>query len=306
MNKNLLVLVFAGLICGSVFAQQVPDTAFNPPVPYPMYKTGGPIVLVDEAHFNFHTVEGRYQPFAALLRRDGYNVKASKTAFTRDSLREAKILVIANALSEKNKEEWTLPTPPAFSADEVAAVSDWVKRGGSLMLIVDHMPFPGAAENLAAAFGITFSNGYAIDPAARGPMEFKTSDGTLKAHPVLNGRRESEKVDSVASFTGSAFQVRGEFQPLMVLGPTIVSAMTTTAGQINAETPRVSVGGWYQGAVLRFGKGRVAVFGEAAMFSAQLAGPNKGRMGMNADIASKNPQFLLNVMHWLSGKVKDK
>ena len=49
---------------------------------------------------------------------------------------------------------------------------------------------------------------------------------------------------------------------------------------------------------------RVAVFGEAAMFSAQLAGPDKRQMGMNAPIASKNPQFLLNVMHWLSGKLK--
>jgi len=52
---------------------------------------------------------------------------------------------------------------------------------------------------------------------------------------------------------------------------------------------------------MRVGKGRVAVFGEAAMFSAQLAGPNKAPMGMNAPIAAQNPQFLLNVMHWLSG-----
>lgn len=55
---------------------------------------------------------------------------------------------------------------------------------------------------------------------------------------------------------------------------------------------------------MRFGKGRVAVFGEAAMFSAQLAGPNKDPMGMNDPIASRNPQFLLNLMHWLSGKLK--
>jgi hypothetical protein len=52
---------------------------------------------------------------------------------------------------------------------------------------------------------------------------------------------------------------------------------------------------------LNIGKGRVAVFGEAAMFSAQLAGPKKSPMGMNAPIAKQNPQFLLNVMHWLSG-----
>jgi hypothetical protein len=53
--------------------------------------------------------------------------------------------------------------------------------------------------------------------------------------------------------------------------------------------------------VMKVGKGRVAIFGEAAMFSAQLGGPQKLPMGMNAPVAKQNPQFLLNVMHWLSG-----
>jgi hypothetical protein len=36
------------------------------------------------------------------------------------------------------------------------------------------------------------------------------------------------------------------------------------------------------------------------MFSAQLAGPDKRPMGMNAPEARENPQLLLNLMHWLS------
>ena len=52
---------------------------------------------------------------------------------------------------------------------------------------------------------------------------------------------------------------------------------------------------------MKAGKGRVAIFGEAAMFSAQLAGPQKRPMGMNDPVAKQNPQFLLNIMHWLSG-----
>jgi len=80
--------------------------------------------------------------------------------------------------------------------------------------------------------------------------------------------------------------------------------MTSVAGKITDETSRTPVKGWYQGAVMRFGKGRVAVFGEAAMFSAQVAGPTRRPMGMNAPIAARNPQFLLNVMHWLSGDLQ--
>ena len=305
--KNMLLLLFVCLfLTTSAFAQQVADTAFAPPIPQPMYKTGqGPVVLIDEAHFNFHTVDGRYQPFANLLRRDGYDVRGSKAPFSKASLSVGKIMVIANALAEKNKDQWTLPTPSAFTTEEIAAVKEWVQSGGSLFLIVDHMPFPGAAGDLAKAFGITIVNGYAYDPNVQEPMVFNLSNGMLKPHTILNGRNESEKVDSVATFTGSAFKIEGTAQPLFVFGNTAVSAITTTAGQVTKDTPRVPINGWLQGATMRVGKGRIAIFGEAAMFSAQLSGPNKNPMGMNAPVASKNPQFLLNVMHWLSGKLKD-
>jgi uncharacterized protein (DUF2249 family) len=305
MKNTIWSIVVVACLAAGASGQQISDTAFAPPIANPMYKAArGPVVLLDEAHFNFHTADGRYQPFAALLRRDGYDVKPSKLPFSKASLKDAKILVIANALAERNKEEWTLPTPSAFTEEEVRAVGDWVKAGGSLLLIVDHMPFPGAADNLAKAFGIRFSNGYAIDPTVQGPLVFKLDNGSLRTHAIVNGRSDSEKVDSVATFTGSAFQADGDVLPLLVLGPSIVSAMTTTAGQITKDTPRVPVGGWYQGAVMRSGKGRVAIFGEAAMFSAQLSGPDKRPMGMNSAAGSKNPQFLLNVMHWLSGKLK--
>lgn len=49
------------------------------------------------------------------------------------------------------------------------------------------------------------------------------------------------------------------------------------------------------------GRGRVAVFGEAAMFTAQVTGPERQPMGMNAPGAEQNAQLLLNVLHWLSG-----
>ena len=309
MNKKLTalalsVMMTSALLAASANAQQVADTSFEPPIPAPAYRPGrGPVVMLDEAHFNFHTAEGRYKPFAELLRRDGYVVKASRLKFSKASLKGGRILVIANPLAERNRTDWSLPTPSAFSEEEVAAVRDWVKGGGSLLLIADHMPFPGAAGSLALALGIRFSNGYAVDEKKQGPMLFKLSDGSLKDHPVTRGRGDAERVTSVATFTGSAFQVEGDAQPLLILGTSVSSFMTSVAGQISDETPRIPVGGWYQGAVIRFGKGRVGVFGEAAMFSAQLAGPNRGPMGMNAPVAAQNPQFLLNVMHWLSGRL---
>jgi hypothetical protein len=57
------------------------------------------------------------------------------------------------------------------------------------------------------------------------------------------------------------------------------------------------------GAMRQYGKGRVVVFGEAAMFTAQVQGPQKRKMGMNLPTAKQNPQLLLNIIHWLDGKL---
>ncbi len=300
-------LFFLLLVCFSfaVRAQQVPDPDFKPKIEKPAFAVGkGEVVLLDEAHFNFHTASGRYQTFADLLRHDGYVVNASAAKFSKESLSKGKILVIANALNERNKDDWSPPNPSAFTDDEVAAVRDWVNQGGALLLIADHLPFPGAADKLASAFGIHFINGYALEPKnGGGPLTFTLQTGSLLKHPVTEGRSASEKVDSVATFTGSAFQVdKGE--PVLKFSDEAMAFLPKTFGEAFTEsTARSPIKSWLQGATLKIGKGRVAVFGEAAMFSAQLAGPNKAPMGMNAPIAKQNPQFLLNVMHWLSGLV---
>lgn len=284
-------------------AQQVADSAFSPLIQNRAFEPGsGPIVLIDEAHFNFHTAGGRYLAFANLLRQDGYEVRASTVPFTREALAEAAILVISNALAEEDVSDWSLPTKPAFKEAEVEAVSGWVSDGGSLMLIADHMPMPGAAETLAGAFGILFNNGFALNlDRAVGRITFRGLDGTLADHPITRGRGAGERVDSVTSFTGQAFWAPADVQPLLVVPPGFSLLLPEVAWEFSDETPRVSAEGMLQGAVLRFGQGRVAAFGEAAMFSAQLGGAQRQPMGMNAPEAEQNYQFLLNVVHWLSG-----
>jgi len=72
------------------------------------------------AHHNFHTADGRYAPFAKLLRRDGYRVEAWRTPF--GALRGVDVLVISNALHERNEKDWSLPTPSAFTTEEIGVV----------------------------------------------------------------------------------------------------------------------------------------------------------------------------------------
>jgi hypothetical protein len=299
---GLLAFIFAASSAG---AQQVADSAFAPPIPRPAYPEGtGPVVLLDEAHDNFHTMSGRYLAFARLAQRDGYVVRGSTSRITPAALAGAKVLVIANALGQRNAGgNWTLPTPSAFDSNEVAAIKSWVESGGSLWLISDHMPFPGAVEPIAESFGILMSNGFAMDEGGRGDgiMSYTRSGGNLADHPITRGRNRSERIDSVRVFTGQAFRIVGPAQPLLTITQDVVVLMPPVAWQFSDSTPRFSGRGMLQGAVLRADKGRVAVFAEAAMFSAQRAGPNRIPMGMNDPAAPQNPQFMLNVLHWLSG-----
>lgn len=301
--RAALPLIAAGLFVSPALAQQVADSAFSVPVIAPAYPGGaGPVVLLDEAHANFHTMDGRYFVFGKVLRQDGYDVRPSRVPLSAGALAGARVLVIANALHPSNTGKWELPTPSAFTAEEITAVRAWVEAGGSLLLIADHMPFPGAAGALAEAFGVHMRNGFAYDSSrTNSRFSFTRASGRLATHPVTDGRHAAERVDSVVAFTGQAFHVDAPGRALMTLERGTIVLEPRVAWQFDEKTPTVPGAGLLQGAVLTYGNGRVAVFGEAAMFSAQLGGARRLPMGMNDPAAPQNPQFLLNVMHWLSG-----
>src|SRR6185503_16237720 len=157
-NMKLLVTFCAFLLltCASVFAQQQADPEFKTSVENPAYKREGPRVMFDEAHHNFHTTEGRYKPFCDLMFNDGYRVIRNRQPFTKQRLDTFKILVIANALGAEEDDD-AGADDSAFTADEITVVHDWVKDGGSLLLIADHAPFGGAASALANKFGVDMS-----------------------------------------------------------------------------------------------------------------------------------------------------
>ncbi len=283
---------------------QAGDTSFAILVPHPAFETpNGPRVLVDNGHFNFHTIDGRFAPFARLLRLDGFLVQPLGHTLTRKALDSAAVLVIANALNVRNtRGNWALPTPSAFEPGEVSLIADWVADGGALLLIADHMPFPGAAAELGAAFGVTMLNGFAADSQGDpADMVFRRSDGTLGAHPVVDGQGPDERIDSVRSFTGQAFRAPAAAHPILKLRPSDQVLLPRVAWAFDDSTPRLPAVGLTQGLMLTHGRGRVAIFGEAAMFTAQVFGESNTPIGMNAPQAAQNAQFLLNLMHWLVG-----
>lgn len=304
--KKLIIIFLFYLSVSAVFSQQAPDTAFAGKINVrtPEYGPGkGPLVLIDGAHNNFHRANGNFAPLKILLEKDGYNVKSLDSSITEKRLSGCHILVISNALAENNVGRWYMPIYPAFTEEEVKAVKNWVAKGGRLLLIADHMPFAGAANNLANAFGFNYINGFA-DNCFRcwPPSSFYTKNKSL-ASPLATGRNENEKIDSVAAFTGSAFSIPGKAIPVLSFSANDTVLITDTAWQINNKTIRQSLEGKVMGALLKTGKGKVAMFGEAAMFTAQLRRNNEP-VGFNSPEAPQNIQFILNVFHWLSANLK--
>lgn len=298
-----LCLAFAALAQG----QQVPDRNYRPEIGKPRYAANqGPVVCVDEAHHNFHTLDGRFFAFGELLRRDGYQMRASKEIFTAEALAKCRVLVISNA--QPSDDEWNVypyPTPSAFTDVEVGAVHRWVSAGGSLLLIADHMPLAGAAKKLASVFEVEFVDGFAqreTMSASGEPFDlFTTADGSLREHAIVQGRA-GESVTALRTFTGQAFRAP-KAEPLLVFPKGYVQLMPLKAWEFTPQTRRAPVTGWLQGAVQKVGRGRAAFFGEAAMFSAQLAGGEGRPMGMNAPGAEQNFRFTLNLLGWLTASL---
>ncbi|MDP1737949.1 MAG: hypothetical protein Q8L23_10970 [Caulobacter sp.] len=288
---------------------QVQDSEFRPGVGDSRFPAGkGPRICQDQGHFNFHRLDGRFHAFGELLRADGYQLEPLNILFDAGIPQRCDVLVIANAQpSDLPWDDYPRPTPSAFSKAEMAALHDWVAGGGNLLLIADHMPLAGASADLATAFGFHFQDGFAARPTAgqggaQGftmPDLFRAEDGTLADGPITDGRYGGGRIAQVATFIGQAFQAEPGAQPLLVLPPGFVVLMPDKPWVFTPQTPRTPAAGWLQGATRDVGLGRVAVFGEAAMFTSQIAS-NGQSMGLDAPGAEQNRLFVRNVVRWLS------
>ena len=285
----------------AAFSQQQADNTFDARVAKPAYTGTHPKVLFDEAHNNFHKAGGRYKPFADLITNDGYQVVPNSKKFEKQTLEGYDVLVIANAIGAADLDS-AEASNSAFSEQECDAVRDWVRQGGALLLIADHAPAGGAAATLASRFGVDMSKAYTGDPVnfERVVMDvswilFSRANKALGDHPITRGRDATERINRVMSFTGQSLKGPKESVELLKLSN---AAYDVVKFGSPTEAKAVSAAGRAQALAMPFGKGRVVVFGEAAMLSAQNA-----NFGMNYP-GTDNRQLVLNVMHWLTGLLK--
>ncbi|HXF48656.1 MAG TPA: hypothetical protein VNL73_04415 [Verrucomicrobiae bacterium] len=291
---------------------QKADSDFDASVARPAYTANGPKVLFDEAHNNVHKSTDRYEPLAKLLANDGYQVTAGKEKFSGEALKGYSVLIIVGALSEDEHTDH-----PAFSPEECKAVENWVREGGSLLLIVDHYPFGSTAQSLADRFGVQMSKGYTEDSALYdkesgdvSQIVFSQMDGSLAGHSITLGRDTTERINRVMTFTGTSLLAADSAAAFLKLSDRALDfAPSAKIEKSGGDTKTIvtygnpaSAAGRAQGVAMQFGKGRVVILGEAAMLSAQIT-KNGKPVGMNYS-GNDNKQLALNIMHWLSGVVE--
>lgn len=310
-----VVLLLSCVLSSAVFIscnakRQVADRDFDTTVAQPAFTVEHPRVLFDEAHRNIHTADGLYQPFADLIRNDGFDLISNQKPFSEESLSGHRILVIANALGPNDSNDSS-----AFTADECDAVRSWVEAGGSLLLITDHAPTGSAAQDLAQRFGVQMSKGFTEDSVncdrSSGDFSqllFTRENGLFAEHPIISGRKEAERVNRVMTFTGQSLKGPEFASGFLTLGTTAVNRPPSIRVEKSGGDTRVIIEygdpvpahGHAQGLALQFGRGRIVMLGEAAMLTAQLDGRTKQPFGMNVH-GIDNRQLALNIMHWLAG-----
>ena len=275
-----------------------PDRDYDVAVADPAYDADGPVVLFDEAHHNIHRANGTYEPFADLVTNDGYRIRRSDDPFDADRFEGVDIVVIANALGRNERND-----DPAMTDAEVAALLDWVRQGGALLLITDHYPTGSAVANLARGLSVDMSGGVTED-SLRFDSRFDPSHivfDSLPSHPITAGIRR------VLTFTGQSLGVPEGVAALLPLREGAIDRPATPRVERDGGDVRVhvefgsgtSAAGRAQAIAFTAGQGRVVVLAEAAMATAQLSRYDGSRFGMNVD-GYDNRQFVLNAMHWLS------
>lgn len=300
------------LVAIELAAQQPANTRFDATITTPAYPASGsrhPRVRIDEGHFNRWStrvlIEGRsYAGLAQLLRNDGYVITADTTRFSPETLRPYDIMIVAGAGpvpdTAWNRHNWEELEP--FTRQELDAVQEWVRGGGSLLLAVSHAPWGWMSRHLAARFGIDVVSSYAADSvlseypdSTRPPgawLTYTRRNRMLAEHPIVNGRGSSERLNRVRGGGGSS-----------VLGPpgsVAFLALQATAfehvyylfpGAPDAVPVVRSAAGRAQGVAFQFGAGRVVVISTSHLFfESYMARPGHD-----------NRQLALNVAHWLSG-----
>ena len=304
MNKKYVIIVVVLFVWNLSHANMFEvDTSFSPEVKSPFFTQHHPIILFDRAHNNLCVNDGRYDPLLHLLKSDGYELVSLTTSLTSDSLKNVKIFY--SSAAQFPKEDSNLAQAnSAFTEQEMSTIQTWVKQGGSLLLMADHKPIGNDVHPLASKFGLTISDGETSDPQNYLPalkdtshLLFSRQSALIKDHPITSGMSQREMLNVIVAFCGQSIKVIDDSEIIFALSPNAVMRFE--------DESKIPLGPGYAEAVsLKYGKGKVVVFGDGTVFTSKIHIAKQEKEGMNrTDI--DNVQLAINTFRWLAGAFDD-
>jgi hypothetical protein len=265
-----------------------------------------PTVLFDAGHENFHDIHTTYEPFATLLKNDGVLIREHQGPFNEEALKDIDLLIIANAYASEQKEGGMAS---AFSESEIHVLTDWIQKGGSLLLIADHDPFGSAASDLARALGVGMANVWTVDTLRVNPeigrntwLEYTQENSGLGQHSIIQAESPESAIERIITFTGQSFSFDSTWTSILQLSHSAQNYHKRADAKIASVDPVTYFGvpGQSQMIARKYGDGRIVIAGEAAMFTAQVGRLFFIKMYVGFNYPGyDNKQLVVNIIHWL-------
>lgn len=288
-----------------------PAPAYGGTVASPTWRSNGPAVLIDTAHWSDATAEGHLRGLADLLAADGYEVLPGANATRAETLADARIGVLANPLGvigvarraagRVGLGHLAMFDDDALMLQEIETTVQWIENGGSMLIAADPDPYARGARGLAAALGVGMRQHLTVDVGHSEPREpswlvFSRENDLLGAHPIVDGFPDAPPVNRVVAFGGQALDPPDGGAVLLRLSPS--AADVDRAG--DPPTSGRSVAGLAMAVAFERGRGRVVVLGDTDLLTvaAPPAGPPVGLTWPG----SNDERFVRYIFRWLSRK----
>lgn len=223
---------------------------------------GGRVLLVDEGLLNWRVPEfgfygersgGMFGRLPGFLEAQGYETERVPRPVTQETLEDCRLLVVINLMHK-------------FSEEEKAAIWEFVRRGGSLLILGDHTGVMGIREpfnDLLEPVGIEFEFDSATFWAQgwRDALEFMP-------HPINRNIVDSEDIQI---WIGASLAIAPPAVPVIV-GKYGYSDIGNEANEEMSylgdrrHNPGEKIGDLVLTAEARHGRGRVLAFGDTSPF----------------------------------------
>ncbi len=274
------------------------DTSYDTNITNPSCNINCPTILFDYVHTKGMS-SLYFKPFFNLMVNDGYKTIKCETSFTKQSLVQANVVVIAN--------------PGQIPPTAGKILIDWIRQGGSLLITIKHDN--SEVDEFLKSLGVETKEiiftADSIHALLRGEfykapnyIVFSESENLLGNHPILNGRNNSEKIRQVQTFAARTIIGPPNSSTLLKLSESAIDYMVIDSKELDSRVAVKTKGLRTFGVAFNFGKGKVVVISSTVSFTAQLAGTGElWKIGMNTP-GNDNRQFALNIMRWLTGYLK--